>query len=366
MALIALVLVVVVLLGFLGAVLSSRARIEKKSIASFHEKMGQLSGVVQPEAHIDGDEVQPDHELFNEAPTHVRVVGKLQPSKSSNSAKRRVYQAPARPGSGSSSGNGPKNSPSSSQRSRRTRKTQPPVFTSEEEGLDSTPYAGAASTVGNEGVGKSASSDVSAFTRVSTSKVHTEPLKFDDAGGSDFEGSSKFRLKNYERGPNTKFLAVAALIVIIGVGAILFSLSGSHNVASKNKSSVTTSAKSSRTPASGSPTTTTTVPKASTGPLVPSSSNNTGAVYYINSSSLTLVIDASAPAWVEESVSPGSKILWEATIPAGGTKTLTLGSSMWIRTGNVGALKMTMNGRKVQFSAPPGVYNFTFNQGVKA
>lgn len=364
MALILLVLVVVVLLGFLGAVLSSRARIEKKSIASFHEKMGQLSGVVQPDSHVEGDEVQPDHELFDEVPTHVRVVGKVQPSRSASSSKQRVYQAPARPGSSSNSGNRPKNSPASPSRSRRTRKTQPPIFANEEDGSDSKAIDGSA--VGDVAAGKGASSEVSAFVRGSSSKVHTEPLKFDDATGSDFEDSSKSRLRNYERGPNTKFLAVAALIVIIGVGAVVFSLSASHNGASKNKSSTNSTVKSSRTSTSSPPTTTTTVPKASTGPLVPSSSNSAGAVYYIDSSSLTLVIDATAPAWVEESVSPGSKILWEATIPAGGSKTLTLSSSMWIRTGNVGALKMTMNGRKVQFSAPPGVYNFTFNQGVKA
>lgn len=364
MALIILVLVVVALFGFLGAVLSSRARIEKKSIASFHEKMGQLSVVVQPDSRVEGDEEQPEHELFSEAPTHVRVVGKVQPSRSSRSSKQRVYQAPARPGSGSNSGNRPKSSTSSSSRSRRTRKTQPPIFTNEEDSLESKPSDGSA--VADTGVDRNASSDVSAFTRRSSSKVHTEPLKFDDADGSDFEGSSKFRLKNYERGPNTIFLAVAALIVIIGVGALVFSLSSSHSVVSKNKSSAPKSVKGSRTSISSSPTTTTTVPKASTGPVVPSFANSAGAVYYINASSLTLVIDASAPAWVEESVSPGSKILWEATIPAGGSKTLTLSSSMWIRTGNVGALKMTMNGRKVQFSAPPGVYDFTFNQGVKA
>ena len=102
------------------------------------------------------------------------------------------------------------------------------------------------------------------------------------------------------------------------------------------------------------------------GPLTPTSADSTGSTYFLSSLPITLAVSASAPAWLEESVSPGSKILWQGIVPAGGSKTLTLNSSMWIRTGNVGVLTMVANGQPVSFSAAPGVYEFTFRQGVKA
>lgn len=380
MALVGLVLIIIVLLGFLGAGLSSRARLERKSIANFHEKMGQLSGVVQAEGSSSHDGDPLDQELFTEVPTHVRVVGKAKPSKGSSTSKRRVYQPSRKPTSPSGSPSKPGRQPSSLSRSRAVKKPEiseiPSVPSVPEQVKDPVvekgPVGGDNSGV-NENLGSKKESKklskVSSFSRGSLTKVRTEFLQFDDSGDSETPDSDG-DLRGYERKVNTKVLAVASLALLVGIGAIIFSLSSSSSPASQNKvppaptkSSKTAGRQSSSVAAAPS---TTVAPVVSNGPLSPTTSNSSGAVYYINASTLTLVIHASAPSWVEESVSPGSAVLWEGIIPAGGSKTLSLNSSMWIKTGNVDVLNMTLNGRKVNFTASPGVYDFTFNQGVKA
>lgn len=370
MALIGLVLIVIVLLGFLGAGLSSKARLERKSIANFHQKMGQLSGVVQAEnsGNHDGDPME--QELFTEVPTHVRVVGKAQPSRSSGSSKRRVYQPSRKPASLSGSPSKPATQPSSPSPSRSRRAKKPQILSlpdqadiTDEPGLERISDNGDNLEI-NENLQSKKPSKVSGFSRGSLTKVRTEFLKFDDSGVSESVDSDG-DLRGYERKVNTKVLAVASLALLVGIGAIIFSLSSSSPTAQNKIPPPATKVGSSKSPAAAAPSTTV-APVAANGPLNPTTSSNSGAVYYINASSLTLAIHASAPSWVEESVSPGSTVLWEGIIPAGGSKTLSLNSSMWIKTGNVDVLNMTLNGRKVNFSAAPGVYDFTFNQGVKA
>ena len=371
MALVGLVLIIIVLLGFLGAGLSSRARLERKSIANFHEKMGQLSGVVQAEGSSSHDGDPLDQELFTEVPTHVRVVGKAQPSKGSSTSKRRVYQPSRKPTGPSGSPSKPGRQSSSLSRSRAVNKPEtlgPPdqvkdLVVENESGNGEN--SGVNENFGSKKESKKPSK-VSSFSRGSLTKVRTEFLRFDDSGVSetpDTDGD----LRGYERKVNTKVLAVASLALLVGIGAIIFSISSSSSPTSQNKvpPAATKSSKTAgrqNSPVAAAPSTTV-APIASNGPLNPTTSNNSGAVYYINASTLTLAIHASAPSWVEESVSPGSAVLWEGIIPAGGSKTLSLNSSMWIKTGNVDVLNMTLNGRKVNFTASPGVYDFTFNQG---
>lgn len=366
MALLALALFIVVVSSFIGAALSSRARSEKKSIASFHQHMGQLSDVVKSESHLDdsGLEVSPD--LFTSAPSHVRVVGKTNGSKSSSASKRRTYRPNSVNGSTAKSGR-----PA-------TRDSLHPQIQIQHDFSDLT--ASQIETSLNDiesqaadGVGMASAARplpvprrtrLSSSSRSSGSKVPVKVIRFDDAAsdGADEDstgGSGSFRV---DRHLNTKVLAAGSVAVLVGLGAIFVALNSSHQNVSGNGPIVNTATKSVGKPKI---TTTTTVP-APAGPLAPTSANSTGAIYFVNSPSITIGISASAPAWVEESVAPGSKILWQGIIPAGGSKTLTLNSSMWIRTGNVGVLTMTANGQPISFSAAPGVYEFTFRQGVKA
>lgn len=378
MALVALVLVVVLALGFLGATLSSRARLEKKSIASFHERMGHLSGVVQHEGHLeDSDgELHNDqpHSLFNEAPVHVRVVGKssAQPEasgiRSGHTARTRKPSSPSRGSASAPKGNPAGMANSSTYGQANAAKDHVRSEPDHEENLVETTSS---STLPNRpsrpAVPRRRSSRVSNAKRGAQFKRKTEVLHFDDSVTKPFAKESDSDLSGYERKVNTKVLAAASVAALIGLGTIVFSLSSSHggtSVAPKNSGQQKV-----QQPAQSFPnrsTKTNELPVPANTPLTPSSADLSGAVYFINSPSITLVINASAASWVEESTAPGSTILWEGIIPAGGSKTLTLSSSMWIRTGNVDVLKMTANGQPVTFNAAPGVYNFTFRQGVKA
>ncbi|NNN19171.1 MAG: DUF4115 domain-containing protein [Acidimicrobiaceae bacterium] len=192
--------------------------------------------------------------------------------------------------------------------------------------------------------------------------MHTEVLHFDDgaADGSSLESATP--IFGGDRKVNTKVLAVASIVALVGLGALVVVLSSSNPVTIPRSPAVALPHSSQ----SNSTTATTQARPTPPGPLMPTSADSTGAIYFLNASSITLDIHSSAPSWIEESVAPGSKILWQGIIPSGGSKTFTLGSSMWVRTGNVGVLTLTANGQPVSFTAPPGVYEFTFRQGVKA
>ncbi|TAN24933.1 MAG: DUF4115 domain-containing protein [Actinomycetota bacterium] len=367
MALLILALFALIILSFLGAVFSSRVRSEKKSIANFHEQMGQLSGVVRSESHAEDANSQTKTELFAPTPSHVKVVGKANVAKSPGTGRRRNFRA------GTSTASGGTRSRSSATRGTSPSSARQPgsgtIPTSESKPVLREVNAGndgAAQPVsaGNEGPAVSRRTRLSSSTRPAGPKVHTEVLHFDDdpADNSDRKispgpifGSRKL---------NARVLAVASAVALVGFGVIVAALNAAHSSNAPSRSSVVTVVQNPG--ASKSATATTEAPSTPAGPLTPTSADSTGATYFINASSITLTISASAPAWLEESVSPGSKILWQGIIPSGGSKTLTLNSSMWIRTGNVGVLTITANGRPVSFSATPGVYEFTFRQGVKA
>lgn len=379
MALVVLVLVVVVALGFLGATLSSRARLEKKSIASFHERMGQLSGVVQHETHLedlDGEQhAEQPHSLFSEAQVHVRVVGKSsgQPTKglarSTGTTRERKPNPPVRDSTNASKGNsGRITKPRTNDHANSVNEHRMPPPDQVKEALEtSSPDAARLNQPSRPAPARRRSSKVSNSKRGGQVKKMTEVLHFDDSMAKPLSDDSANDLSGYERKVNTKVLAAASVAAVVGLVTIVISLSASHGGAPvSRKSSGALKAPQPSTPVPNRSTKTTVVPAPASATLTLSSANASGAVYFVNSPSITLVINASAASWVEESATPGSVILWEGIIPSGGSKTLTLNSSMWIRTGNVQVLKISANGKPVAFNAPPGVYNFTFRQGVKA
>ncbi len=153
---------------------------------------------------------------------------------------------------------------------------------------------------------------------------------------------------------------IASLLVVLVVGVV--SVTGVLVALSKSKPSRAGTAVSGTTK------------KVSKGTSVPSSTTSTtqatqlsavstsssGADFQVNSSALTVVLHASAPCWVEESSTPYGKIVWDSTLAAGQSYTITTTAPLWLRTGNVGVLSLNVNGLPVAFSAAPGPYNFTF------
>lgn len=95
--------------------------------------------------------------------------------------------------------------------------------------------------------------------------------------------------------------------------------------------------------------------------LSPHSATAAGATYLVPGGVSKVVMKTSAPCWMEDAAAPGTTILWDSTLPAGGSYTLSgNGSSLWLRTGNSGVLSLMVNGLPVVFHAPPGPYNFYF------
>lgn len=361
MALFALALLVVVVV-FLGAALSSRARSEKKSIASFHQHMGQLSGVVKSENHPDDSGSEAGSDLFTSLPSHVKVVGKATGAKASSSPKRREYRTSSV--NAATARRGRPSAKSSHLTERQSNEMPASQLQANLHSIDSTSKTEMPAVPVEESAQVQRRTRLSSSTRSSGSKVHTEVLRFDDAAPEGVDEQPNARLFGFNRRFNTKILAAASVIALVGLGAIVIALNSSHpNASDKGSVSITTTKPIGK---SKSTTATTEAPSAPAGPLTPTTADSVGATYFVNSPSITIGISASAPAWVEESVAPGSKVLWQGIIPTGGSKNFTLNSSMWIRTGNVGVLTVTANGQPVSFSAAPGVYDFTFRQGVKA
>lgn len=364
MALLALALVAIVVFSFIGAALSSRARSEKKSIASFHQQMDQLSGVVKSDSN-QSDALPEAQDLFSSVRSHVKVVGKASSSRASGAARRRTHRSGT-----ASTGAARRTRPSLSSPAPASASFDPPkadeLSHHERANQRAESYAGAdrANSVSRKRSSNSRRTRTSSSTRSNVSGVHTTVLHFDDeppagaaAGSPDSESPISVRRAN------TKVLAAASVVALAGLGTIVFALSNSHGPV-QSKLSVSNSTKNTTAPRSPTPTTVASPPPV--GPLTPTSADSAGATYFIDASSITVNLSASAPSWVEESVAPGSKVLWQGIIPAGGSKSFTLDSSMWIRTGNVDVLTITANGRTVSFNANPGVYDFTFRQGVKA
>lgn len=358
MALLALTLAALVIFGLIGAALSSRSRSEKRSVASFHQHMGQLSGVVK--AEVRGNEVSQEEgdELFSSVPSHVRVIGKTGRQGTGSAARRRPHRA----GSSSSLGSRRGRTASQSAASQAEHKDALHSGTESARGLSNLESEG--SNAGRKMGSSGRRSRVSSSARLDNHHVRRAVLRFDDSPVEPNEVDDGPGLASGERRVNAKVLAAASVAALAGLGAIVYTLSSTHGTVAQSKASVSSSRKT--TTSVQPPPNTTLVPKSPAGPLTPTSTSSSGAIYFVNSSSLTVDISASAPSWVEECITPNSKVLWQGIIPSGGSKSFTLDSSMWIRTGNVGVLTITANGQPVTFNANPGVYDFTFRQGVKA
>lgn len=373
MALLGLALLVVVIFSFIAAALSSRARSEKRSIASFHQHMGQLSGVVKSEGHAENPDPQPNEDLFGSVRSHVKVVGKSGSGRASGGSKRRSYRSGQGSSASSRRGRGSPDSTSASSEAEalskgRSSASEDQLSASVETSSSQQPFEGGSSSQRRRNGTGSRRTRLSASARAKGAKSRSEILQFtDDVAGVPAEvlGGG---LPSLDRRVNTKLLAAASVVALAGLGTIFIALNGSHGASSSLKGPAPSSSHHVTPPESTTPTTPTTVapPSKPAGPLTPASANSAGATYFIDSPSITVDVSASAPSWIEESVTPGSKVLWQGILPKGGSKSFTLNSSMWIRTGNVGVLTMTVNGKPISFSAPPGVFNFTFRQGVKA
>ncbi len=366
MALLALALLAIIIFSFIGAALSSRARSEKKSIASFHQQMDQLSGVVKSENHPDEAGTETGDDPFTSIRSHVKVVGKANSTKSGGSARRRPYRSGSAGVSGGKRGRPARvqHSPASQPPNGRRANNNMPLFQPEA----SVPRAeieaeNAVSSAQKRSSVTGRRNRLSSSARSNGEKVHTQILHFDDDASEGLEREAGNGLSGAQRKVNTKVLAAASVVALVGLGTIYIALSGSHSPAAATKLPPSVSTKP-NTPTK-SPVTTV-VPATPSGPLTPTTADSVGATYFVDSPSITIDLAASAPSWVEEAAAPGSKVLWQGIIPAGGSKSFTLNSSMWIRTGNVGVLTITANGQPVSFSANPGVYDFTFRQGVKA
>jgi len=91
-------------------------------------------------------------------------------------------------------------------------------------------------------------------------------------------------------------------------------------------------------------------------------SSSQGATYRVAGGVHSVVLQVgAAPCWVADAQAPGGQILWDETLPAGSSYTITWsGGPLWLRAGNSGVLTLSVNGYPVRFSAPPGPYDFTF------
>lgn len=159
------------------------------------------------------------------------------------------------------------------------------------------------------------------------------------------------------------FMRVGPVIVAVGVAVVLVSAvvfdvaTTSHPVKGNLGSTPSQKTTQSPTKAKKSSTTSTVLSK-----IVPVSSNSAGATYQVPAGTMTVVVSASAPSWVEQSNTAYGKLFFAQTMSAGQSQTFRSSGPIWIRTGNVRVLTITVDNLPVVFSAPPGTYNFSFTQ----
>ena len=113
------------------------------------------------------------------------------------------------------------------------------------------------------------------------------------------------------------------------------------------------------------PTTSTTIaPKATTtttpSTITAQSQNGQGATFAVPAGTSAYVLSVTAPCWVEYSTAPYGKILWDAVIQPGSTKTITATGPIWMRAGNSTALHISVNSVNVAVTTPSGPFNYTF------
>lgn len=175
-------------------------------------------------------------------------------------------------------------------------------------------------------------------------------------GGSPPKSRAKAGGRHVASSAQVKVASLVALIVL-GVGSVTAAVFYASN-AKPSHTTTNSLASSSKKPKSTTSSTTTTAAPAI---LTAVSSDSSGATYALPSGSVSVVLHATAPCWVEQSTTPGGTIQWAQTLGANQSYTLTATNSLWLRTGNVGVLSITVNGVPVRIQAPPGPYNFTFS-----
>ena len=211
----------------------------------------------------------------------------------------------------------------------------------------------------------------------------------DEQGSTEEFGRGQHRVySSGRRGVPLSAMAVGAgaIAVLLGVGFFVLGRNTSATVvppSSTNQTQTTTPSKTSSTgsqPASSTKkktgtggSSTTKQAKSTTGgngasgnsssasptSYTPVSSNASYATYDIPGGAKTIVVSASQPCWVADSDSANGALLWDETLPAGGSYTISsTAASLWIKVGNAHEFQMQVNGVPVSFSAPPGVYAF--------
>ncbi len=237
--------------------------------------------------------------------------------------------------------------------------------------------------------GVHASSMTEAMPVVETSLNEREPNPEVDG-----QGTREHRVYSSSRSLPLSAMAVGAgaIAVVLGVGFFLLGRNSSTTVIPPSSTHTTTPSKSRpSTPSAGSKSTSTSKKKTSstTGgssskPSTPSSSstsnsgsqstggssstpskytpvsaNSSSATYDIPGGARTVVVSASQPCWVADSDSANGPLIWDQTLPAGGSYTISsTASSLWIKVGNAHDFQMQVNGVPVSFSSPPGVFSF--------
>jgi hypothetical protein len=245
--------------------------------------------------------------------------------------------------------------------------------------------------------GAHASSMTEAMPMVEASLAEGEPSP--EVGPSpelDGQGTREHRVYSSGRSLPLSAMAVGAgaIAVILGVGFFLLGRNSSTTVippssstrattpsssrssrSSSGSKSTSTSKKKTSTTSGGSSSTRATTPSKSTtsgggsqstggssstpSKYTPVSANSSYATYDIPGGARTIVVSASQPCWVADSDSANGPLIWDQTLPAGGSYTISsTASSLWIKVGNAHDFQMQVNGVPVSFSSPPGVFSF--------
>lgn len=194
----------------------------------------------------------------------------------------------------------------------------------------------------------------------------------DDRSHRGDDGVRERRVYQLHRRTRLPAVIGGAGVAAIAIGLVAFELSSHHtapasrpspSTSSSKTSSTSKSSKSSKTTTRGTTSSTKRTKRSATAPAVALvSSTSTGATYNVVGGAHTVVLQvSSAPCWVEDAQSPGGQVLWDATLPAGGSYTISWsGGPLWLRTGNSGVLSVSVNGHPVHFSAPPGPFDLLF------
>ncbi|HEX6475993.1 MAG TPA: DUF4115 domain-containing protein [Acidimicrobiales bacterium] len=147
-------------------------------------------------------------------------------------------------------------------------------------------------------------------------------------------------------------LASIVVVLIVVVGVLVATMSGS------SKSNKAQPANQASPPAR-------TAPAPPPSPLKLVSSDQNGALYSVNSSSVAVSAVASGRVWMEvvAGTGPSGSVVWQGILTDGQTQTITNNAPVWIRIGAASNVNVTVNGAGVLLPQAPEAYNLAFSQG---